>query len=71
MLNCCPFCGSDDGFYDKNIVSYQQFYNYNCEPILASEIQHVKGGKHKFCINCEKNITKHLCLPDDNIPPTY
>ena len=56
-LLSCPFCKSTDGYYDKNITAFTQYFNFAHEPIVASEIRHVKGGKRKYCTSCDKDIT--------------
>jgi hypothetical protein len=56
----CPFCGSPDGYYDKNIVSYLQYFDFEGNPVLASENNHIKGGKRKYCADCERDITKDI-----------
>ncbi len=59
-LICCPRCGGKSGYYDQNIQTYQQDFNWQGEATVASEPNHVKGGKLKYCLDCHKNITKCL-----------
>lgn len=56
----CPYCGSDEGYFDRNVVRYHQYFDYNNEPVLASEMQYVSGGKRQYCISCERDITEKL-----------
>ena len=56
----CPHCKSIDGYYEKRIVSYCQYFDFEGEIIDASEFQKVRGGKNKYCENCNRDITKHF-----------
>ena len=55
-MNSCPKCGGTNGYFDKNIVKFQQFFSFDGVPLDASEMQHVKGGQQKFCADCFKRI---------------
>ncbi len=56
----CPKCKSDEGYYEQMVVSFTQEIDFDGEPIDASEFQRVRGGKRKYCLNCNKDITKHF-----------
>jgi hypothetical protein len=55
-LLCCPHCGGVSGYYDRNVVSYTQFYEWDGRPIDASEMNHVRGGRAKYCEDCGKRV---------------
>ena len=52
----CPKCGGVSGYFDKNIVSYEQHYTWDGVGVEASEFGHVRGGAQKFCLDCGKRI---------------
>jgi len=60
MITVCPYCGSTDGYYEKIIQRYAQFYTFDNLPDCASEFVPVRGGDRKYCTSCNKDITKAL-----------
>lgn len=54
----CPKCGSNDGYYQRGIISrYTQYYDFSGEPVEASENMYISGGKRRYCNNCSRDIT--------------
>ena len=54
----CPHCGSTDGVYSKEVMRYDQYYDYNGEEIGSSEGISWKYRKTTplYCIDCHKRI---------------
>jgi len=56
----CPFCKGTIGYYQKNIQSYNQLYDWEGKAIDAEEPYHVRTCKRIYCAECNKNITKYV-----------
>ena len=56
----CKKCGSQSGWYEKRVCKYLQFFDANGESFDTTNFERISGGKHCFCINCHKDITKQI-----------
>lgn len=57
----CPKCENIVGWYEKRVHAYDQYFHPDGEPSHAADGDS-RGGKQKFCYNCNRNITK--CISD-------
>ncbi len=57
MIMRCPKCKGTMGYYEKIIMSYQQYFTFNGDIDFASENTRIKGGKRKYCAECDRDIT--------------
>ena len=57
-LLCCPRCGSEDGFYDISIQRFQFNYKWDGESDGATEPDEIRGGKRRYCQECDCDVTK-------------
>lgn len=55
----CPVCGSNDGFYSKEYVTYCQMYDENGECTHFGDMINVSKRKSipLYCIDCNKRVT--------------
>ena len=60
LVEACPHCGSDFGFYDRWIEAVQYQYDWDGISIGAPENRPIRGGKHFFCLICNKDVTKYV-----------
>lgn len=53
----CPRCQDYFGWYEKIVMSYQQYYHKDGTPSHAVDTGTGRGGKRKFCYECSLDIT--------------
>lgn len=53
----CPYCSGDNGFYEKLIESRRLYYLWDGSANGGSEPMIIKGGKHLYCVDCDKAVT--------------
>lgn len=58
----CPRCGQSEGWYEKRVCKYMQFFEANGEAYDASNMERVSGGKVRYCMGCHKDITAQVQL---------
>nr|DAT27069.1 MAG TPA: ISL3 zinc-finger of transposase IS204/IS1001/IS1096/IS1165 [Bacteriophage sp.] len=56
----CPFCGSEEGYYMKEIVHRFLYFTFDGEPNGASEDITDFAGKRRFCANCQMILPKKM-----------
>lgn len=56
----CPYCGSDSGYYMYERVHRGLMFDFNDEPIGATEDVTEYAGKRKYCVNCHKILSEKL-----------
>lgn len=59
-MKSCPYCGSDEGYCMYERVHRSLFFDFNDEPIGASEDIADYSGKRKYCLKCRKVLSKKL-----------
>jgi hypothetical protein len=57
MINKCPHCDSEEGYYTKTIVSRTDFFNFSNVPEGAG-YNFIRGGNIAYCLNCNRVIGK-------------
>lgn len=55
----CPKCGGSSGYYENKIMHYRQQMTWSNVPTDFIETN-VRGGKLKYCSNCNFNVTKYI-----------
>jgi predicted RNA-binding Zn-ribbon protein involved in translation (DUF1610 family) len=59
-LDKCPKCGGENGFHTKEIVDFNQFYDWSGHVSEGAHNRSIRGGEAFYCCDCGKNITKHV-----------
>lgn len=56
----CPGCKEAVGWWEKRVTSWAQYYMANGKVSHASDNldSNGRGGRRKFCYNCNRDITK-------------
>lgn len=57
--DCCPFCGGDNGFHTKEIVDYKSYYTWDGHFAEGEHVNHIRGGKNIYCMDCGRDVTAH------------
>lgn len=62
-LECCPHCGSDEGFYEKmqvrgTIRCRHNFDGTEAENSDMYDYLNYAGGKYAYCLHCNKRLFK-------------
>lgn len=60
QVSPCSRCGCHQGWYEKRVCKYIQFFEANGEPFDAGNMERVRGGQRRFCMGCNKDITDQL-----------
>ena len=55
IMNTCPHCGNDEGYYDLEVCRIIQFYEWSGEP-FKSQTSSISGGVRKYCIGCGRAV---------------
>ena len=50
-------CGAFDGWYEKMVSYYIQYRDRNGRGWNAQD-ENTTGGKRKYCVRCDRDITK-------------
>ena len=54
----CPKCGNTYGWWEKRCQSYFQYFDEIGKPTHSADGETMgRGGKRKFCSECNKDIT--------------
>lgn len=58
-MDKCPYCGSGDGLFSKELTRYEQYYKFDGEPDGYSEFDNIVRRKSTplYCICCGKRVT--------------
>ena len=58
-MDKCPYCGSEDGLFSKELTRYEQYYKFNGEPDGYSEFDNIIRRKSTplYCVKCYRRIT--------------
>lgn len=57
---CCPYCGSDEGYYQLDVVHRYLIFDFDDNPNRATEDITDKIGKRKYCVNCKRILPKKM-----------
>lgn len=60
----CPFCGSEEGYYKTESVHRALMYNFDGEPIGASEDYTDYAGRRKVCLDCHRILPRKMFEED-------
>lgn len=68
-LDCCPHCGSTDGLFSRECVTYDQYYKFNGEPAGYSDsdtygFTNNRKSRPLYCTKCRKRVTTLAKLTD-------
>lgn len=55
----CPKCGSEGGYYEKQIKYYTQYFYWDGSVSHASDGKNY-GGTRRYCVDCDKDVTKYI-----------
>lgn len=56
----CTKCGNHQGWYEKRVCKYIQFFEANGDAFDAGNMERVRGGERRFCIGCNRDITDQI-----------
>lgn len=56
----CSKCGSHQGWYEKRVCKYLQFFEANGAVYDAGTMERVRGGERRFCMGCNRDITNEI-----------
>lgn len=56
----CPRCGQSEGWYEKRVCKYLQYFEADGEVFDASNMERVSGGEVRYCMGCHRNITAQV-----------
>lgn len=56
----CPYCGSEEGYYQEERVHRFLFFAFDGEPDGATENITDWEGKRRYCRNCEKILPRKM-----------
>ena len=59
FIDKCPHCGSTNGLFAKEYVSYLQYYTYFGEADGYGDFSHTdrRISTPLYCVDCERKIT--------------
>ena len=65
----CPYCGSEDGLFSRECVTYDQFYKFNGEAAGYSDsdtygFTNKRKSRPLYCLKCCKKVTTLEKLTD-------
>lgn len=53
----CPKCKAFNGWFEKRVQSYRQYFDLNGNATHATDEGFNRGGKRKYCSECGREIT--------------
>ena len=56
----CPYCGSEEGYYQEERVHRFLFFTFDGEPDEATEDITEWTSKRRYCRNCEKILPRKM-----------
>jgi hypothetical protein len=56
----CSRCGELEGWYEKRVSKYLQFFDADGQSCYAGNMERVSGGTRCYCTSCHKDITDQL-----------
>lgn len=60
----CPRCGELSGWYERRVCKYIQLFEVDGTAVDASNMERVRGGEHRYCASCHKDITDQIKKAD-------
>ena len=60
QIKPCQRCAKTDGWFEKRVTAWRQYYDEAGEPTHIAEDRRIRGGVRKFCINCNADITNKI-----------
>ena len=55
-MNKCPHCQGKQGFYEKRVCTYTQYFDWGKLPIIASEMERTLHRNIQYCMDCNKKV---------------
>ena len=56
----CPYCGSEEGYYEIEKVHRTLLYTFDGEPDGCSEDYNDQTSKRKYCRGCHRILPKKM-----------
>lgn len=62
----CPYCGSQEGYYEFERVHRALYFAFDDEPDGASEDITDWCGKRKYCTSCHRVLPRKMFEKEDD-----
>lgn len=62
----CPFCGSDNGYYQYECVERALIFDFEGNPSGSTEDVTIKAGRRRYCTRCGRILPKKMFEVGEN-----